>query len=154
MDYLTSQDAVFSAVNAAWLTLGVTPYAPELRFGRNTYSDQPNQSKNWGRLTMLEAVSNQSGFCTRDGQTERRRFLSEGVVILQLFAPNAPAIESRYQDQIATHMRDALRRPAQSLSGSGRVILRNSRILQVSSEYNMLRLNVVSDYEYTETFNT
>lgn len=130
--------------------VGVLGYMPEIRMPRIVYKAPIDPSVHWGRLSIQSVMSSQAAFVgyvpESDGAAKRKKYEESGLVFVQLFGPKQDVEAAERQDQLAQIIRAAFR----SASIPGKVWFRNARINDLDDEDEMLRLNVVAEYEYNE----
>ena len=147
VDFPTAREKMCEHFETYWQAnaAGVLTYVPEILYPRTVQREPMNKSRHWGRLSISEVGANQAGFCS--DELGRKRYESYGLVFVQLFAPANEIDAGEKQDILAKIGRSAFR----GVSIPGRIWFRRARINDLPDENAMLRLNVVAEYEYTET---
>jgi len=145
VDFVSARSALCAHVDEAWQAgaVGIVGYIPELRFPRIVYKEPVNPSVHWGQVSIQSVMSSQTAFGSGNKQ---RRYTEDGLIFIQLFAPKSEIEGAEQQDQLAHIMRAAFR----GRSVPGKIWFRNARINDLDPEDEMLRLNVVAEYEYNE----
>lgn len=128
----------------------IVGYLPEIRMPRIVYKDPINPAVHWGRLSIQSVLASQAAFAaydpTEDDGPKRKKYEESGLVFVQLFGPRQDVEAAEQQDQFAQIARAAFR----GISLPGKIWFRNARINDLDDEDEMLRLNVVVEYEYNE----
>ena len=145
VDFVTARDQICERFNMHWQTnaAGIVGYIPEIRFPRIVYKTPIDPSVHWGRLSLQTVNSEQVAF----GCNGKKRYNEIGLVFVQLFGPISEIEAGEQQDKFAQIARAAFR----GANVPGAVWFRNARINDLDPEDQMLRLNVVAEYEYNET---
>lgn len=125
----------------------VGTYTPELYMPRIPRRSPPDQAKHWAQLSINTVMSNQAAFVgyTREDR-KAKKYEESGLVFIQLFGPRSAVDGAEIQDRLAQMARAGFR----GKSTAGKVWFRNARINDIPPENEMLRLNVVAEYEYYE----
>lgn len=144
VDFVTARDQICEHFDTHWQAnaAGIVGYIPEIRFPRIVYKDPVNPSVHWGRLSLQTVNSRQAAF----GCNGQKKYEEVGLVFVQLFGPISEVEAGEQQDKFAKIARAAFR----GISLPGKVWFRRARINDLEAEDQMLRLNVVAEYEYNE----
>jgi hypothetical protein len=125
---------------AAATVLGVLPVA--LRYGGLVQPEVPDGTY-WARVSSQVVEEQQETLRNGSGQ---RRFRTDGIVTIQLFAPRAVSLALNQLDQIAELLRNDFRTyQPEGMEFTNAVIVDNVR-----AEPNWQRANVVSNYTYRQ----
>jgi len=145
VNFVDARSEICAGFDAFWQANagGIVGYIPEIRFPRIVYKDPVNPSVHWGRLSLQTVMATQAAFCAYGSG---KKYQEDGLVFLQLFAPKSEVEAAEQQDRFAQIARSAFR----GKSLPGKVWFRNARINDLDGEDEMLRLNVVAEYEYNE----
>lgn len=121
----------------------VLPGVPvQLRYG-GLSEPEPDNGSYWARVNSQ--VVDEPQETLRNG-LEQRRFRTDGLIIIQLFAPRAKSTSQTELDQIAELIRNDFR-----THQSADMEFTNARIADnVQPEPNWQRANVVSNYTYRQ----
>lgn len=153
--FVTAREEICARFDQHWqihapLIVGALDYLPEIRMPRIVYPKPINPAVHWGRLSIQSVMSSQSAFVSyapaEAGAAKRKKYEESGLVFVQLFGPKNEIEAAEQQDYLAQIARSAFR--GESLPG--KVWFRNARINDLEDEDEMLRLNVVAEYEYNE----
>ncbi len=129
---------------AACAALGVL--TPEVRFAGATApgtSDQPAHDRYWARISRRVVDERQEGL--RNGAL-LRRFVSDGLVFVQLFAP---VTDSRAQDNL-DKLAERIRNDFRTFQGVECEFTSAAINDSVAREQAWLRANVVSNYQFRQ----
>ena len=146
VDFPTAREKMCEHFETHWQAnaAGLIEYTPEIRFPRVVYKDAINPALHWGRMSLQTVMSNQAAFCGYENG--KKKYEESGIVIIQLFAPKDRVEAAEEQDKFAQIARAAFR----GRNAPGKVWFRRARINDIPDEKEMLRLNVVAEYEYNE----
>lgn len=149
-DYRGATDDIFGLITKTTLqqSMAMIGYEPELRFQGVPESTMPGTDKVWMRASLQTVDESQKTFSTCEGSPGKKLYTSYGLVFVQIFIPkniNGMWIKGT---TFAAVLRNAFRG---SKSGEG-VWFRNSRIEELAPEADFFRINVVSEFEYSEIY--
>lgn len=144
-DFVAARTAICAGFDEFWQMNagGIVGYIPEIRFPRVVYPKPINPSVHWGQMSLQTVIAGQAAF----GANGCKKYREEGLVFVQLFGPKSEVEAGEQQDRFAHIARAAFR----GRSLPGKIWFRNARINDLDPEDEMLRLNVVAEYEYNET---
>lgn len=145
VDFVDARSEICAGFDAFWQTnaSGIVGYVPQIRFPRIVYVDPIDPSVHWGQMSIQSVAASQRAFCAYGSG---KKYQEDGLVFVQLFAPRSEVEAAEEQDRFAQIARAAFR----GKSLPGKIWFRNARINDLDPEDEMLRLNVVAEYEYNE----
>lgn len=143
--YLTAQDAIFGQFNTDWAAgaTAIVGYIPRVFFQGVTREDKPEPNKHFVRVSVQTVSDRQVTFRGADGL---RRYRTDGLVIVQLFAPVSEAGGWRKCQRLAVLARDVYR----GRTASGNIWFRNVRLNELPPENAWDRINVIAEYQFDE----
>lgn len=144
MNRLEAKSEIFSAIAAGWANSMPTIVGTnhELRYWGVKYQSEVPVTKYWGRVSIQTVSEDQDTL-----RNNVKRYRSNGIVILQLFAPIAVNDAGTKLDCIS----DALRNVFRSCTAADNVQFTRARIADnIDPEPAWLRQNVVSEFEYNQ----
>jgi hypothetical protein len=148
MDHASSRAFLYGfgrdRYRAACAALGVAD--PELRYGGDTSGankELPANDKYWARISRRVVSEDQETL--RNG-SEQRRFLTNGLVFVQLFAPVTDSKAQDNMDKIAELVRNDFR----TYQGAECEFTSAAINDTIPPEPAWLRANVVSNYQYRQ----
>lgn len=144
-DYLTAQDAIFGRFNAEWAanTTAIVGYVPQVYWHGKVEVTKPPGDRHFVRVSV-QTVSERQATLAYAGGTKRYR--TDGLVLVQLFAPINSAPAWRQCQRLAVLAKNAYR----GQTASGNIWFRNVRINELLPEVAYHRINVVAEYEFDE----
>jgi hypothetical protein len=137
-----ARDAIADTINSAWLASGVTS-AYELQWD-NVKADPPGEDSAgnalpWGRVTVRHLISPQETI----GGPECSKFLTEGLVTVQVFTPSGDG--HVLGDQIVEVLKAALRNVS-----VGNLWFFDVRVNEIGQDGPWFNQNVVAGFRYQE----
>jgi hypothetical protein len=119
-------------------------YDTEVRYAGAPVA-KPNNSKFWIRLSQQTVIERQRTLSTCEGTIGKKRYLTQGLIYVQLFCPITHPLSIELGRKLAIIARSAFR--GQAVSG---VTFRHARIQELDPEQELNRFNIVTEYEYDE----
>lgn len=102
--------------------------------------------EHWARVSTQTVISRKVGFVADGvGGRNRNKFEVAGLLFIQLFAPRKPGA---YED--SKHMGDDLVSLLRKYKSEESLCFMNVRATALDPEANYYRINVVSEFEYTQ----
>lgn len=143
--YVSALDEIIQAVKLAWeaKSTAICGYIPELKLPGIDSGTIPDASKFWARLSTQGVNSEQSVLSESIVKYGSRRYETNGLVFVQLFAPKRSDSQAKI-NQLSMLLQERLRQKTEN------VILRNARIKELPAENGCLRINVIADYQFDE----
>lgn len=123
---------------------GAAAAAPLLLFAGNEKEDIPKT--HFARFSMQNVLERQRTFRNGDPADGNARYVTAGVIFVQVFAPRSRITALQECRYLATAARDIFR--GQTFDGG--IKFRNVRVVDVEPEKNFVRKNVVMEFEYDE----
>lgn len=124
----------------------VVAYLPEVRFADDGKDGAiPDRSKFWVRISIRVVDEGQSSLNTCEGAPGQRRWRTEGLVFIQLYAPKT-ATSAAPLRKLAEIARNAFRGQVTP----GGIWFRNARVVPVAPEEQSYRTNAVIEFNYDE----
>lgn len=145
MTYKTALDEIFGLVTETVQASGqsIVGYVPEIRYQGNPKETVPGTDKLWLRLSIQTVDEDQRTFAN-----DQKVYESEGLVFVQIFVPKTSNGLWSKGTALAVVLRDAFR----GAGGAGCVWYRRSKVAELLPEADFLRVNVTSEYHYSETY--
>lgn len=145
---LQAHDDIRTLITDA-VTAGATAivgYVPEMRFDRVRIPGQnvPDASKHWLRISCHDDDSPQTAFVGETPGASSKQFTTNGMTIVELYAPMSRITGAREQDTLAQLVQSALR----NVETPNGVWFRNPTIRNVQDDGKSYRLNVTVEHEY------
>lgn len=142
-NYPTAVDTIYSRLLDAMPAIAdIVGYTPEIRF-QGVVEEQPPKANEFFLRARVEPV-NETQATFRNSQD--KRYQADGLVIIQLFSPMNIVGGIDTLRQVADLIKKAYRG---SISGSG-IWYYNTIILEIPPDRHWNRLNIRSEYEYSE----
>jgi hypothetical protein len=133
--FTEARDDILTLFKTAWDTTGYTVVYDDLP------GDIPDTSTPWARVTVRHQTGRQQTLVNDVGQ---RKFLREGVIIIQIFIPSGEGLS--LIDSLAKIVADAF----EGKSTTSGVWFRNVRLNEIGADGNWFNANVLIDFEYNE----
>lgn len=149
-DYRGATDDIFGLITKTVKqhSVAVIGYEPEIRFQGVPEKDMPGVDKVWLRASIQTVDEQQKTFSTCEGGAGKKLYTSYGLVFVQMFIPKTKNGVWTKGTILASILRNAFRG---SKSGNG-VWFRNPRVEELTPEADFFRINVVSEFEYSEIY--
>lgn len=144
MDRASARDFLYSFVRDQYraASLAATGLTGALRYG-GIPDEEPANGTYWARVTMRITNEEQETLRSAD---RTRRFLTQGLVFVQLFCPSPAEPGLVPMDQIAETVRNAFR----TYQGAEIEFTTAEIDDNVPAEPNWLRANIVSTFQYRQ----
>lgn len=143
MDRAGARDLIYGFIGDQYTTIStsVLSEAGQIRYGDVVVQSPVANDAYWIRINMQVVLEEQETL--RNGV---RRFLTSGLIIVQVFAPITDVNALVNIDSIADQLRDALR-----IYQGNEMEFTSARISDnMPAEPNWLRANVISNYAYRQ----
>ena len=149
-DYRGATDDIFGLITKTveQQSTAVIGYTPEIRYQGVPENNMPGTDKVWMRASIQTVDEQQKTFSTCEGAPGKKLYSSYGLVFVQIFIPKTKNGLWSKGTTFASVLRNAFRG---SKSGNG-VWFRNPRIEELTPEADFFRINVVSEFEYSEIY--
>jgi hypothetical protein len=135
LNYGQAIDDINTMMMVAWTTTGYTVHWDDVRDQRDI-SNSP-----WAVFIVRHATGNQDNL----GGTGNRNFVRTGTAIASIFTPTGNGLSESYT--LAKVVSDAY----EGKSSDNGVWFKNVRIQEIGRESQFYHLNVLIDFEYSET---
>jgi hypothetical protein len=147
---LTYEEAVsemFERFYAVWQadTVAVVASVPEVRWQGLESGVIPGFDTYWARVSQETVDEQQSTL--RNGDCGQR-YRTDGLLFVQIFCPKSDPQSMANGRKLATIAKNTFR----SHTTPGGVWFRNPRVVELEPEEKWIRLNVIVQYQYDETF--
>lgn len=144
--YLDARDAMCSLFRDQWAARApaVVGYLPDVVYPDDTVTEIKDGSKYWARISFATVTEYQATLRGANGVS--RRWTSEGLVTVQVFAPMSEALGARNLRKLAPIARDAFRGTKFALCGW----FRRARVVELDPDGVFNRSNAVAMYQYDE----
>lgn len=144
MNRLEAKDEILATVTTGWNIVLPTIVGTnhELRYWGKKYQNPVPVTKYWGRVSVQTVSEDQDTL-----RNDTRRYRSNGIIIVQLFAPIEDNEVGVRLDQIAEGVRNIFR----GCTVADNVQFARARIADnIDPEPAWLRSNVVAEFEYNQ----
>lgn len=149
LDYVDGQDQIFAQFDTCLPDIAlILPGGIDVQYQGVTPDKKQEEDKFWCRVALQTGLEQQTGFrADWEGQGQKRRYTTDGLVFVQLFIPKMKQSDFRLGQRIAVIMKNAFR----GKQTDGCIWFRNTRTQDSLPEQDgFKRLNVVSEYTYDE----
>lgn len=145
--YKGAKDDIFKLVTLANKNQTVVGYEPEIRYQGKELATMPPSDKLWMRLSKNTVISEQKTLSSCVSAPGKRMYIEAGLVVLQLFIPKGNGVYS-----IAELWAQVLRNAFRGVKTVNGVWFRNAVIRELEPEAEFLRINVVTEFNYSEIY--
>lgn len=145
--YENAVSEMFERFYSVWQTdtVAVVGSVPEVHWQGIETGQKPGFDTFWARVSQ-ETVSDEQS-TLRNGDSGQR-YETNGLLFIQIFCPKSDPQGMAKGRQLGSIARNAFR---SHVTPSG-VWFRNPRVVELEAEEKWLRLNVIVQYQYDETF--
>lgn len=137
-------NAIIASANESNKAKAALAYKPAIYWQGQLYSTQIDKTKLYLKPSRQDVLSLQKGLATEAVEGQRTRQENNGLLFVQLFAPDTDPKAFRQLELVAENLANALRKH------KGNVIIRNAKVNSLPPENSQYRLNVVAEYQYDE----
>lgn len=146
----TARKEIFALIKAAWddkapAIVGAAT-APEIRYQGVEKGALPGADKYWMRAGTQMVETGQSSFAVTEHTARGVRYTTDGIVILQLFAPMS-AVDGYAKGELLAYAAQCMFMAANTPSG---VWFRRPRINELDNDGTFYRWNVFADYQFDQ----
>jgi hypothetical protein len=144
--YQEARDEMCALFRTRWEALApaIVGALPEVVWPDSTVTEITDGSKYWARVSFATVTEYQATL--RGAQGVQRRWTTEGLVTVQVFAPMSDALGARKLNLLAPIARDAFRGTKAALC----VWFRRARVIELERDGKWHRSNAVAAYQYDE----
>jgi len=138
-------DEMFAAFQTAWSagTTAIVGYIPLIKWDGIDDGTIPDANKFWVRVSTQQVDSRQATLCENVVTHGSRRYETNGVIFVQLFAPKRKDSMEKAK-LLCALVQNTFRKSTTN------VIIRNARIQDLPSDNGAIRKNVVAEYQFDE----
>lgn len=146
--YKEAYDEILSTFTTAWNAgaAALVGYVPTIKYPGLDLGAIPDQTKFWTRISVQTVDTRQRSLSALVGTQHKRRYNSNGLVLVQIFAPKGQIDAVEKLQSLGQLALSAFRACPQN------VTFRNQTIDELPPENGCPRLNVIASFEYDEIY--
>lgn len=146
-NYQNANDDMRTLITKANKNQTVIGYVPEIRFQNVEKDTKPASDKFWLRVEINTLIAEQKALAQCVQKNGQRLYTAAGLVKAELYIPKA---NGKYEKGELWAM--AIRNAFLGVTTEHGVWFRNSAIRELPIEAEFYRINVVSEFEYSEIY--
>lgn len=146
--YKEAYDEILSTFTTAWSAgaAALVGYVPPIKYSGLDLGAIPDKTKFWARISVQTVDTRQRSLSSLVGAQHKRRYNSNGLVLVQIFAPSGQIDAIEKIQSLGQLALSAFRTCPQN------VTFRNQTIDELPPENGCPRLNVIASFEYDEIY--